>query len=424
MAPVLDRGDASALDRRALLTVADEIHLKSKRTRRRFVRILRENIASALDRAGLRADVIDAPSGRMTAIPRDPADLERLAAVLAAVFGIHRVDVVRRVAIADLDELCAAATDLFAPRVAGRRFAVRVRRRGQHEWHTGDAERAIGSLLLPSSAGVDLDHPDITAHVEVWDGDAYLVERRTAGAGGLPLGTQPAVLSLLSGGFDSPVAAWLLMRRGSPVDFVHVTMDCAQSDHALAVAFELWRRWGAGSDPTVWVVEFRDVKDALLRCVDDAHRQVVLKQLMFRTAATLARRHGHPALVTGESVGQVSTQTVANLAEIDRAHDATVLRPLAGFTKDEIVAWSRRIGTHDLSARAREVCNLSVGPVETAARRGRLLRAAAGLPPELVDRALARTVRVRLASWQPGMDLASGGAASAAALKAPAAPRA
>ena len=421
MATVPSRG---ALDRRVLLTAGDEIHLKSKRTRRRFMRILRANIDAALHAAGVAADVTDRPSGRMTAVPHDPDDLDRMAAVLAAVFGLHRVDVVRRVTITSLDDLCAAAVDVFAPMVAGRRFAVRVRRRGEHDWHTTDAERTIGSQLLAISAGVDLGHPDVTARIEVWDGDAHLVERRTPGAGGLPLGTQPPVLSMLSGGFDSPVAAWLLMRRGSPVDFVHVTMDCAQSEHALAVAFELWRRWGAGSDPRVWVVEFRDVKEALLRCVDDAHRQVVLKQLMFRVAAALARRHGHPALVTGESVGQVSTQTVANLAEIDRAHDATVLRPLAGFTKDEIVAWSRRVGTHDLSARAREVCNLSVGPVETAARRGRLTRAAAALPDDLIARALARTLELRLAGWYPGMDLVGSLAdVRSAALSAPAAPR-
>jgi len=397
---------AGTTERRLLVTASDEIHLKSKRTRRRFMRILRQNLEQALQSRGIDARLWDGPPGRISVATVDPAALEHAAVALAAVFGVHRVDVMRLVDVGSLNELVDAAGALFTPLVAGHKFAVRVRRRGQQDWRSADAEREIGSRLLAASAGVDLDHPDVTAHLEVWDDHAYLAEERFPGAAGLPLGTQPPLLALLSGGFDSPVAAWLMMRRGSPVDFLHATMDCAQSEHALAVAYELWHRWGAGARPRVWVVEFRDVKEALLANVDSGHRQVALKQLMLQVASLLARREGYPALVTGESIGQVSTQTVVNLAEIDRAHDATVFRPLSGFTKDEIVSWSRRIGTHDLSARAREVCDLSTsGPVETAVRHGRLMREIAQLPVDLAERALASAVVVDLPDWYPGAEV-------------------
>lgn len=391
-------------DRRVLLTLAGDIHLKSSRTRRLFLRILRENLRTGLHDAAPGASLEAGPPGRLT-ITGDDDSLAAAVTVAATTFGVHRAELVRRVRATTLDDLAAAVAGAYREQVAGRTFAVRVRRRGDQAWKSPDAEREIGTRLRDASAGVDLSRPEVIVRVDVWDDQVHFVERQVAGPGGLPLRTQPAILSLLSGGFDSPVAAWLMMRRGSPVDFVHFMMDCAQSDHALAVAYEMWQRWGAGTRPRAWVVEFREVKEALLTHVDSAHRQVVLKQLMFRVADALARVEHLPALVTGEAVAQVSTQTIWNLAEIDRVHSSTVLRPLAGLTKDEILDWARRIGTHDLSARAKEVCNLATGPVEVAARRQRLARATATLPDDLVERALDTRRVLSLAHWHPGIDL-------------------
>ena len=400
-------------ERRLLLTLAGDIHLKSSRTRRRFLRALRENLKAGLREAAPDAHLEAGPRGRLT-VAGDDASLAAAVGVAASTFGVHRVEAVRRVPAPSLAQLTAVVADAYRDEVAGRTFAVRVRRRGDQEWKSPDAERAIGTELLPRAAGVDLSHPEITVRVDVWDDQAHFIERQVAGPGGLPLRTQPVILSLLSGGFDSPVASWLMMRRGSPVDFVHFMMDCAQSEHALAVAYEVWQRWGSGTSPRAWVVDFRQIKDALLSHVDSGLRQVVLKQFMFRAADALARAEGFPALVTGESVGQVSTQTIANLVEIDRVHSSTVLRPLAGFTKDEILDWARRIGTHDLSARAKEVCNLATGPVEVAARPNRLARATANLPDDLVERALRTRRVVRLADWYPGLDVSATFGAEAA----------
>jgi len=396
---------AMAADLSLLLTVAGDIHLKSARTQRRLRRTLRHNLEAALARESPTAVIVAGPQGRMMVTAHDQATLEAAADAAARVFGIYRVIAVRRLAVPDLESLTTQVAELARDRVRGHTFAVRVRRRGAQPWRSVDAERAIGAALLDDSTGVDLSTPEVEVRAEVYDEEAFYVERTWDGTDGLPLGTQEAVLSLLSGGFDSPVAAWMMMRRGCPVDFVHFMMDCAQSEHALAVAYEMWRRWGAGTRPRAWVIEFRDVKQALLDHVDGSHRQVVLKQLMFRVASAIAEAERLPALVTGESVGQVSTQTIWNLAVIDRVHSSTVLRPLAGLSKDEILEWARRIGTHDLSARAKEVCNLSTGPVEVAAQARRLARATATLPDDLVERAL-RTRRVLpLAEWHPGLDL-------------------
>lgn len=390
-------------DRRLLLTLSGDVHLKSSRTRRRFHRILRENLQRALAPFGSSVELHDGPPGRWSLVPTaDAVDLREVATVAGRVFGIYRVELVREIPAGPLDDLVEAAASRAEPRVAGRVFAVRARMRGAGHLPTVEVERALGARLLPTAAGVDLDHPEVTVRVFAWSEVAFVEEDRFAGSDGLPLRTQPPLLGMHSGGFDSAVAAWMLMRRGTPLDFVHFVMDCAQSEHAIAVAWDLWHRWGSGTEPTVWVVDFQEVKEHLATDVDPRHRQVALKRLMLDAAERLAARNHHQALVTGDSVGQVSTQTVANLVQIERERTMPVFRPLVGFTKEEILARAREIGTHDLSARAREVCDLSSGPVETAARRGRLQRAMADLPDDLVERALASSTALHLPTWLPG----------------------
>ncbi|MDX1619633.1 MAG: THUMP domain-containing protein [Nitriliruptorales bacterium] len=387
--------------RRLLVTLSGELHTKSRRTSRWFHRVLLGNLRSALADRCSDAEVLR--EGRRVYI--EGPDLVRAAEVTATVFGVHRVDLGVDVPAEDLDVLTSQVAELARERIRGRTFAVRVRRRGTHDWSSLDAADAIGAALVRDSAGVDLDDPEVEVRVEVYADVAFVPVRDWDGPGGAPIGTQDRTLALLSGGFDSPVAAWMLMRRGSPVHFLHFTLECAASDHAMVVAQELWRHWGAGYAPTLWKVDFEPVRDALFEHTPSRLRQVVLKQLMFATADRLAEQLGVGALVTGESVGQVSSQTLHHLGEIDSVVNRTVLRPLAGFTKDEIIERSRRIGTEALSARAKEVCDLSDGPVAVAAETETLVAARDALPNHLVDDALQRLEAVSLAHWSPGAPL-------------------
>ncbi|MDQ4131146.1 MAG: THUMP domain-containing protein [Actinomycetota bacterium] len=390
-----------------LVSLAGEIHVKSARTRGRFQRMFCHNLERALDRLAPGSRLEPVGGGRLLLTPTDLA-----AAVEAArtTFGCHRVERARALAWNDgagggsLEELAERVAEAARASVAGRTFAVRVRRRGDHPWGSPDAQRLIGDILRPLSCGVDLDAPEVEVRVLVLGPRAWVVEEAWAGPGGMPLGTQDRCLALLSGGFDSPVAAWMVMRRGSRADFLHVRLDCAQTEQALAVAYELWRRWGSGSSPLVWVVDFAQVKQALLELVPPRLRQVLLKQLMFSAADLVARDLGIPALVTGESIGQVSSQTLHHLAEIDPFCTRTVLRPLVGFDKEEIIARSRTIGTHGLSLRAQEVCDLAGGPVAVAARRPTLARAQASLPDGLVAAAVVARRVIALEHWVPGME--------------------
>ena len=382
----------------ALVTPSGELRLKSRRTRSRFRRALRDNLEAALAARGVDATVDDT-RGRIMLT----GDAHTAAEVASEVFGVHRAVVAEPLGTTDLEEVAQRVAVAACEQVAGRTFAVRVRRHGRHDWSSRDAERRIGSRLLPHGEGVDLDDPQTTVLVVAHADETYLAVAEHAGPRGLPVGTQQPALVLLSGGFDSAVAAWRLLRRGVPVHFVHMELACSQTDSALAVAHELTRRWAPGSDPTVWVLDFADVRERLLAEVDGRYRQVRLKELMLLAADRIAAQEGLEALVTGEALGQVSTQTLGNLAIIDRAAERPVLRPLAGDDKEDIVDLARRIGTYDLSARSREVCDLSEGPVVTHARERQLAPARDAAPDELALRATERAWRLPLRSWVPGL---------------------
>ncbi len=387
-----------------LLTMSSEIHIKSSRTRTRFIQILSRNLRAGVTAAYPDARVIT-QWDRIYIEDDDAANLDGLARLAAHTFGVKRAEVVRRVPATSLEELMQGAAAIARPRVAGKTFAVRVRRRGQQTWTSIDAEREIGSLLFPHAAGVDLTNPEVLIKVHAHEEYAYVVEETHEGPDGLPMGTGGRALTLLSGGFDSAAAAWMMMRRGLRIDFLHFVLDCSQSEHALAVTHELCRHWGHGRRAIMHVVDFQPAKDQLMEKVPSRLRQVVLKQLMVAVADRLAAREGFHALITGESLGQVSSQTLEHLAAIDRYSSRTVLRPLAGMTKQEIIAWTRVIGTHDLSARALEVCDLSEGPVAVAAKQRDLRRAHQQLPPELVEQALATCHVVVVEDWIPGAPL-------------------
>ncbi|MBU1493173.1 MAG: tRNA 4-thiouridine(8) synthase ThiI [Actinobacteria bacterium] len=378
-----------------------EIFLKSRPTRIRFIAMLTDNVRKALEASGAGATVTRTGIQEMRI---DAPDLEKAAAVVATVFGTGRISLVESVPYDGFDDLTARVADATRDRVAGKTFAVRVKRSGDHDWSSLDAERAIGSLLFDAGAGVDLDDPAETVRVRVTADGALLVRAEFEPANGLPLGTQEPALALLSGGIDSPVAAWMMMRTGCPVDFLHIEMECSVTDQALAVGHELVRSWSHGSKPRFHVVDFQPVKAALRARIDPRLRQVLLKRLMLQTAEQVAIRLGVRMLVTGDSLGQVSSQTGAHLVELDRSVDIPIIRPLVALRKEEIIAIARRIGTFDMSIRTKEVCDLSGGSRVATRASARDLAAAAGtIEPELMETVLGTLRTVEASRWTPGM---------------------
>lgn len=384
------------------ITLSGEVYLKSRQTQKRLIRMVRKNLGRALKAVGYHDEPQRIGTHRLLVTPT-PDQLTSVRSAAMTVFGVASVDTVRGVPFTDVESLAKAVADRSVARVGTRTFAARVKRRGSHEWNSVDLARLIGAHIVAAGGRVDLTNPEVTVSVSVLDDAAYLVVDHAVGPGGLPLGTQDPVLCLISGGFDSVVAAWMLMSRGCPVEFVHFTLNCAQSDHALAVARELWGRWGHGTDPTVHLVEFQPVKDALFEHVEPRMRQVALKVMMGRAASEIATQEGISALVTGDALGQVSSQTLPHLVAVSHAAATPIMRPLLGLPKETIIDLARRVGTAELSARAQEVCDLSEGHrVATNARQEAIDASLETMPDMVMDVALATRKTFQLRDWTPG----------------------
>lgn len=390
-----------------LLRLSGELGVKSRGTRQRFVRRLTRHLRDALRAAGIEHRIHNEWS-RLLVETEDPAALE----VVSRVFGVHSVSPIRRLEWSDLDELLEAAAAVAGPSVEGRTFAVRARRgrgRQRMSFRSPDVERRFGALLRPHAAGVDLGEPEVEVEIEVHEGVADLLVERFAGPGGFPPGVQGRALALVSGGFDSIVAAWTVLRRGVGLDYLHCALgDEAQREAVARPLAKLFHDWTPGDRAArLHVVDFRAVAEEIRRDVPPPLHQVVLKRAMLRAAAARARDRV-TALVTGDAIGQVSSQTLGNLATVDRAIEGLVLRPLLGFDKDEICARARRIGTWELSARIPESCDLAGEAPSVRARLGEVERAEEALSPETLHRALEGTVVVPVRDLAPetGPDLA------------------
>jgi thiamine biosynthesis protein ThiI len=381
-----------------MLKIAGEIGLKSARTRRRFLRHLVRNVKAALERAGVSAEV----ENRWSRLFVETEQPERAREALSYVFGLHSVSEIAMLPASSLDQLVDSAAALYRDRVAGRTFAVRARRHGEHAYGSRDVALHLGAALLPHSAGVNLDEPQVEVAMEIRDGTAHAVLDTSAGPGGLPVGSGGRAVALFSGGFDSPVATWMAMRRGTVLDLVVCDIaGCAQTDAALEVARELVTTWAPGIEPKAHVVDLVPVIVALRERVEPRIRQVLLKRAMYRAGTLIAREMRADALVTGEALGQVSTQTLRNLAVAEEAAGVPVLRPLIGMDKEEIIARARRIGTHDASVRVREYCAIATGRVETAARLREILTAEGQVDESFIAAAVWNRRVVDLLTWQP-----------------------
>jgi tRNA uracil 4-sulfurtransferase len=388
-----------AMNRMLMAKVSGETGTKSPRTRRRFLRVLVRNIRLALRRAGVRGEVIPRWS-RVLVRTEDP---EAAAGTLARLFGLHSVSQVLVVEFSGLEDLVERVADTVRDRVAGRTFAVRAKRSGHHPFRSLDVAVSLGNALVPISAGVDLDDPEVPVELEVVDGGAYVVLDSIPGAGGLPIGTGGRAVALFSGGFDSPVAAWMTLRRGTELDLAVFDLGgCGQVDAALEVARDLVTRWAPGREPWAHVVDLAPVVDGVRLHVRPQLRQVVLKRAMYRAGTLVAEGVEADALVTGEALGQVSTQTLRNLAVAEEAAGLPVLRPLVGMDKEEIIARARAIGTHAASERVQEHCDISPGRVETAARLRDVVTAEGGIDDRFVRAAVETSRIVELTSWVPG----------------------
>jgi thiamine biosynthesis protein ThiI len=344
-----------------------EISLK-RGNRPLFLRQLQQNLKRAIGDLG-PAELIQLPGRIVLDLSRHPAP-GRLPERLARVAGVANFALALRSGVS-LDALRAAVERAIADRAFGS-FRITARRAFKTFPLTSvELNRALGAHVLSRrpEARVSLEHPDLNVRVEVLPDEAFVYCDPEPGAGGLPVGTGGTVAALLSGGIDSPVAAWRLMKRGCRVVFVHFHSAPYLPDLSRGKARELVTRltqWQYHS--RLFIVPFGEIQRDVVLAVPPPARVVVYRRLMVRIAERLARHAGAVALVAGESLGQVASQTLVNLTRIDEVASMPILRPLIGMDKLEITEQARGLGTFEVSIEPDADCCTLFTPRHPATR--------------------------------------------------------
>jgi thiamine biosynthesis protein ThiI len=356
----------------------------------KLVRNLRKQTAD-LDVKDVRALM-----GRIEIVLGPAAEYARIRERLQRVFGIANFSKAGRAPL-DLDAITGAIlTDLDGHQPAGFRVSAK---RGDKAFPmtSPQIEREIGARIVDRFGWpVKLDHPELTVNVELLPNQAFYSFGKEKGAGGMPTGVSGRVACLMSGGIDSPVAAYRLMKRGCSVVPVHFHsypfLSRASQDKVREIAAVLTRHQMRTS---LRLVPFGELQRQVVLTVPPPLRVIIYRRLMLRIAERIARDSRAKALVTGEAIGQVASQTLENLTVIAGATRMPILRPLVGMDKEEIVAEAIRIGTYEISIIPDQDCCQLFTPrsPETHARRWQVEEAESKLPLEdMVRAALDGTV--------------------------------
>lgn len=307
--------------------------------------------------AGIPVDRIEQPGDRFLIRLGPGAPLDEAIERVQRVFGIAYYAVARPVD-RDLDALCRAAWEEIEP-LRFATFAVRAKRSDKSFPHsTMQIESAVGRFLLEKlraqdrNVRVQLRDPELTCHIEVTPGPLLVYARKIPGLGGLPANTAGRMTCLLSGGYDSAVAAYHMMKRGAHLSFVHFYGTGARpGESSLHVAEGLTRvltRYQFGAK--LYRVPFEEIQREIVRYAPEGFRVLLYRRMMLRITELFARRDRALALVTGDSLGQVASQTLRNLVAVDAAASMPVFRPLIGSDKMEILDTARSIGTYGISS--------------------------------------------------------------------------
>ena len=343
-----------------IIKLFPEIMIKSDSVRKRFIKILTSNIRNVLLRETENVAVIrnwDFIEVRAKVAEEAPMVLD----LLQRTPGIHHILEVEEYPFETMHDIFEQTLAQVRPQLEGKTFCVRVRRKGKHEFRSLDVERYVGGGLNQhiESARVKLTQPDVTIRIDIEHDKMLLVKARHEGLGGYPIGTQEDVLSLISGGFDSGVSSYMLIRRGSRVHYCFFNLGGAAHEIGVKqMAYHIWSRYSTSHKVRFVAINFENVVGEILEKVDNGQMGVVLKRMMVRAASKVAQRFDIQAIVTGEALGQVSSQTLTNLRLIDKAADTLVLRPLITHDKEQIIAMAKTIGTDDIAKSMPEFCGV------------------------------------------------------------------
>jgi len=352
---------------RSIVIHYNEIALKG-RNRPYFVARLVRNLRAATKDAGV--SFVRVLNGRFELELAPEADVDVVRDRVSRVFGVGNYARAGRTGV-DLDQIGREIIEGLKGRTDPASFRIAARRADKrHAITSVDIERHVGAMVQAATGWkVDLGDPALTINVEMLGDETFFSFGKEKGAGGLPTGVSGRVACLLSGGIDSPVAAWRMMRRGCRVYFIHFhsypVLSRASQEKAVELA-RLLTSWQLHS--RLFLVPFADIQQKALMTVEPALRVIVYRRMMLRIAEQIARRVRAQALVTGEVIGQVASQTLENMTVIDAAASMPVLRPLVGMDKEEIVDAAKALGSYPISIIPDQDCCTLFTPKHPATR--------------------------------------------------------
>jgi len=354
-----------------ILAAYNEIALKSRGVRSHLEKKLSNQIREVMVREGFKEARVLRRYGRLYVenVPLQAAEY------VAEVFGVASAMPALRTS-SDIDSILGLLTDIASERMNPETsFAIRPRVVGSHSYRSRDIAVKGGSAVLDALSDrqihVNLTQPDTTFHIEVRDRDAFVYTEIIQGVGGLPYASQGRLVSLFSGGIDSPVATWLMMKRGVETLLLMMDQRPYVGESYIERAMQAAKKLGH-YDPTgkmgLYLAPFGGIMERISEASSPRLRCVLCKRSMYRVAEAFASNVGARGVITGESLGQVASQTLDNLYVLDGAVSIPLLRPIIGLDKVEIERIARRIGTYDLTAVSVDGCTVVPERPTTRAR--------------------------------------------------------
>ena len=336
-----------------LLINVDELWLKGK-NRPAYFSALGSHIREVANACGPKRYTLKRENQRFVVISEEGCSKDLLDG-LSGIPGIYSLIPCRQVSC-DFSALAEMAVKDIEERVGnknGRTFKVCCRRIDKQFPHNSmEVARQVGGEVLRLAPGlkVDVTNPDITVDIRILPGKAYLSTSVAYGLGGLPLGMSGHLVTLISGGFDSPVASYMMSRRGCRQSFVffhsYPFVEEEIMDKILAI-FQALAKYQL--NPLLYRIPFGNLQQKIVEKCEPAYRTLLFRHYMLWGGSLLGKRVGADALLTGDCLSQVSSQTIGNICLLNKSPFLPVFRPLLGFNKSEIISWARKVGTHDLS---------------------------------------------------------------------------
>ena len=349
-----------------ILKLFPEIMIKGSSAKRQMVGQLYTNLLTILQRIDTTISVRKFSDKIEVVAPID--SLVQVRQKLLETSGIEQIlEALQFDNMDTLEKIKVKIGEVVIDSLEGKTFVVRAKRTGVHEFRSVELEQTVGGYLLAHSnaKAVSLKNPEITVRVELIQNQLNIITTKYKGLSGFPIGTQGDILSLMSGGFDSTVASYLTMKRGIKTHFVFFNLGGnAHEIGVKQVALYLWSKFGSSHKVKFISVPFDDVLEEIFRSTPPTYMGVTLKRLMLKASEKIADSMEIDALLTGESVAQVSSQTLRNLALIDKASDMLILRPLSTMNKPEIISIANDIGTRHFAEAMPEYCGvISQNPI-------------------------------------------------------------